>query len=158
MYQKLKEESRTIVIIHKVWKMKVPPRIKVFGWLTYHEKILTAENLQKRGWNLSSMCVLCRANTESIRHLFSECPFSLEIYSILTVIFQLPNRNWRRKLQEVEAQQWMVHNEGDTKSKEVLLLAMFICWRERCARIFREKCKEVQQLVAEVQEQWKFLH
>lgn len=158
MYQKLKEESRNTVIIRKVWKMKVPPRIKIFGWLTYHEKILTAENLQKRGWNLASMCVLCKANVESIRHLFSECPFSLEVYETLTGAFQLPSTNWRRKLQQEGAHKWIVQNEGDSKSKEVLLLAMFICWRERCTRIFREQNKEIQELVAEVQEQWNFLH
>lgn len=49
MYRGLKGEPESTIRIHKVWKMKVPPRFKVFAWLAYHEKILTAENLQKKG-------------------------------------------------------------------------------------------------------------
>lgn len=66
----MKNEPRYQVFIQRVWKMKVPPRFKVFAWLVYYKKILTAENLAKRGWNMPSMCVLCRQNDESIKHVF----------------------------------------------------------------------------------------
>lgn len=79
-YQGMKE-SRYHVFIHRVWKMKVLPRMKVFPWLVYYNKILTAENLAKRGWNMPSTCVLCRQNNESIKHMFFECVFSLTLYT-----------------------------------------------------------------------------
>ena len=158
MYQGLKDEPYIGQDIHRIWKMKVPPRIKVFGWLTYYEKILTAENLQKRGWNLPSMCVLCRRQAETIKHLFSECVMSLEVYTTLTGKFRLPVRNWRMELQKEGAHHWIVQKKWDLKSKEILLLAMFICWRERCNRIFRDQSKNIQELVDEVQDQWSYAH
>ena len=107
-------------------------RWQLFSWLTWENTDNWKFAFQKRWWNLSSMCVMCRANDESIRHLFSECPF------ILTGTFQLPIRNWQRELNWIElnwmeTHQWIVQKDRDLKSKEVLLLAM-----ERCAQIFRE--------------------
>jgi hypothetical protein len=32
--------------VGKLWKTKIEPKVKVFGWTTMHEKILTADNLE----------------------------------------------------------------------------------------------------------------
>jgi zinc-binding in reverse transcriptase len=43
-------------------------------WLVRKNKILTKENLIKRGWQGSSKCMFC-SNSENVDHLFVVCPF-----------------------------------------------------------------------------------
>ena len=157
-YKAFKNTPRVITSVKKIWKLKVPPRMQIFGWLTYHGKILTAENLQKRGWNMPSMCVMCRAQCESIIHLFTECNFVLQAYQVAFMKFGLRNRNWRVILENVGAHQWIVKKKEDRRSQEILLLTMFICWRERCSRIFTDKSKRMEELVGEVYDQWRYIH
>ena len=34
-----------------IWKAVVPLKVKVFAWLTTHDKTLSRERLDRRGWN-----------------------------------------------------------------------------------------------------------
>jgi hypothetical protein len=36
--------------IGPIWKAKTEPKCRFFAWLLLHRKILTADNLEKRGW------------------------------------------------------------------------------------------------------------
>lgn len=157
-YKRMKDKPTVTTRIHRVWKMKVPPRIKVFAWLTYHGRILTIDNLVTRGWNLPNMCVMCRRAEETIKHLFSECNYTLQLYRKMNQVFSLPAWNWRFILAKEQAQFWIIHKTGERKTTELLLLAMFICWRERCSRIFTDKEKTITELLGEVKEQWDYLH
>lgn len=68
------------------------------------------------------------------------------------------NRDWRIILSDEGAHKWIVKKGEEKKTREVLLLAMFIFWRERCARIFRDQIQSAQDLVNEVQQQWNYVH
>jgi len=61
-------------LYHKrIWKGKIPPKIKIFLWLLTNDAILTKDNLLKRKWSGDPKCVFCEAN-ETITHLFSSVP------------------------------------------------------------------------------------
>lgn len=109
---------------------QVQPRLKIFGWLVFYKRILTAENLEKRGWHLPSMCVMCRCNCETIEHIFSTCLFALGLYNRLNQVFQLPQREWNTLLETQGAHKWVVAKGSDKKSREVMLIAIFIIWRK----------------------------
>jgi hypothetical protein len=47
------------VDIHCVWKIKMPPKIHFFLWLTAHNKLLTRDNLSKRQHVDDLTCVFC---------------------------------------------------------------------------------------------------
>lgn len=66
--------------IHMIWKLKVSPRIKVFGWLVLSNRLLTIDNLNKRGWPLVNRCVLCKNQSESVKHMLDECNYSRPVY------------------------------------------------------------------------------
>jgi hypothetical protein len=59
------------VDIHCVWKIKMPPKIHFFLWLTAHNKLLTRDNLSKRQHVDDLTCVFC-TELESCKHLFCE--------------------------------------------------------------------------------------
>eukprot|EP00253_Pinus_taeda_P019011 PITA_19011 len=57
------------------WKSECLPKIKYFNWTLLKGKILTAENLRKRGIQGPSRCCFCCNEEESTQHIFLLCPF-----------------------------------------------------------------------------------
>jgi hypothetical protein len=51
--------------VGKLWKTKIEPKVKVFGWTTMHQKILTADNLEARGKQHSLIWPLCNLALEN---------------------------------------------------------------------------------------------
>lgn len=73
----------------KLWKLKIPLKIKVFVLLLIKNKILTKDNLFKRGWRKGDRkCKFCDKH-ENILHLFFECQMSRLTWNIITVAFNL---------------------------------------------------------------------
>jgi len=44
----------------KLWAWDFPQKIKLFSWLLIEDKLLTWNNLHKRGWKGSGLCQLCK--------------------------------------------------------------------------------------------------
>jgi hypothetical protein len=58
-YQAQFNGSMSRIKIEAIWKAKAEPKCRFFAWTLLHEKILTANNLQKRGWDHNPICPLC---------------------------------------------------------------------------------------------------
>ena len=59
-YKKISMESiEADKIWKKVWHTDSIPKVNSFIWILLHNKLLTAENLRKRGINEPSWCPLC---------------------------------------------------------------------------------------------------
>lgn len=82
--------------LHKAtWKTECLPKVKCFNWTLLHGKILTAENLRKKGIQGPSICCMCRKEEESSNHLFMDCPFARVCWKLITnplIIRDLPNQ------------------------------------------------------------------
>lgn len=63
-----------------IWKANIPFKIKIFLWLVKQNKVLTRDNLSRRGCHGDTTCLFCNA-PESINHLFVTCPFISTIWS-----------------------------------------------------------------------------
>ncbi|KAH1120714.1 hypothetical protein J1N35_003874 [Gossypium stocksii] len=62
----------------KIWKLKVPPRVRSFLWMISIDKLPTKEFLSKRGLhvnNLERSCPWCNGDSEKVEHLFLGCNF-----------------------------------------------------------------------------------
>lgn len=66
----------------KIWKAKLPYKIKIFLWLVENEAILTKDNMVKRTWLGDPSCRFC-TESESIQHLFFTCSTAKVIWSIV---------------------------------------------------------------------------
>ena len=51
-------------------------------WLSFHERLLTADNLAKREIHITSPCLLWRVNSKIIIHIFLLWPFTLELWAL----------------------------------------------------------------------------
>ncbi|XP_078150358.1 uncharacterized protein LOC144545680 [Carex rostrata] len=118
----------------RIWKLKVPPRMRVFAWLMVLNKILTVDNLMRRGWSMVNRCVLCKNSSESVLHLFEQCQVSVQVYT-----------------QAAQAVHMVIPITGAIREIiENNYNAQFVIWPERCTRIFRDISKQKEQLVHEI--------
>jgi zinc-binding in reverse transcriptase len=66
-----------------VWALKIPLKNKLFLWMVLHNKILTKDNLIKRGWSGHTSCAFC-IFTESVDHIFFNCTFITDFWDKIT--------------------------------------------------------------------------
>ena len=69
MYFHLCSCSVGIYHYRKLWKIKVPLKVKIFMWLVQNNSILTRDNLTRRGWQGDARCAFC-SEPESV-NIFS---------------------------------------------------------------------------------------
>jgi hypothetical protein len=50
---------------NSIWRSKAPPRVAFFAWTAIRNKILTLDNLRRRGMVVVNRCWLCEADGES---------------------------------------------------------------------------------------------
>lgn len=75
--------------LKKVWNYKIPLKIKVFLWLLLRGRILTKDNMFKGGWRKGSLnCQFCD-KSETIQHLFFECPIAKLIWNTVYCAFDI---------------------------------------------------------------------
>lgn len=122
--------------------------MQVFPWLMVQNKILTIDNLMKKGWAMVNRCVMCKAEIETVSHLFKKCRTSIAIYNQVTTTMGLtmPIRDARKALTSQSL-------TGDEKS--VLLITQFVVCRERCSRVFTDKSNNTENLLQQIQDQWR---
>ncbi|CAI9785388.1 unnamed protein product [Fraxinus pennsylvanica] len=56
-----------------LWKMKVPPKVKVFALRACKDRLPTALNLEKKQIVRQSTCSLCNSETEDMNHAVIHC-------------------------------------------------------------------------------------
>jgi ribonuclease HI len=127
----------------KLWTWECPLKTKLFTWLLIEDKLLTWNNLRKRGWQGPGLCLLCRGNEESIFHLFVECPFTSYIWENILAHYKLVG-GWSgttvRDCFELWAKRFYSHHT----------LLVFICWliwKERNLAIFETKSPSMEKVI-----------
>lgn len=96
-----------------LWKQQGWLKIKIFVWLVHHKKILTWENIRKRGIMGPSRCQLCEEQEETMEHILNNCSYTSWLWESFSSIFQQFDRDrgsikntlnhWRKKFKENKA-------------------------------------------------------
>lgn len=63
-----------------IWNMSLPPKIKHFCWRLLRCCLPTRFNLQGRGVNCQSTCVVCNNDIEDEMHMFLHCTFAINCW------------------------------------------------------------------------------
>jgi zinc-binding in reverse transcriptase len=79
-----------INLFRSVWALKISLKNKLFFWMVLHNKILTKDNLSKRGWTRNNSCMFCTTQ-KIVDHLFFHCPFILNFWH--KILSNHPQRN-----------------------------------------------------------------
>ncbi|RVW80825.1 putative ribonuclease H protein [Vitis vinifera] len=56
-----------------IWSTFVPTKVGFFAWEASWGKVLTQNQLKRRGWNLANKCPLCCDEEETINHILIHC-------------------------------------------------------------------------------------
>lgn len=133
--------------ISAIWKYGAPTRVTIFIWLMMKNKILTVDNLQRRGWNMANRCSLCKSQQETIVHLFSGCVYTKSVLQNIRRNYgSIPNNSEFAKGNFKN----VILNGAQKNMARLQITTAFVIWRERCNRIFSEKQKEPQYLASEI--------
>ena len=106
----------------KIWKIKIPLKIKIFLWFLQRGVILTKDNLTRTNWKGSQKCICCNKN-ETIQHLFLECPFAKMIWKI---IFFATNLTQPRSINHMFGT-WL-HNRHKMAKGLIWVGVAAMCW------------------------------
>jgi len=71
-----------------LWKLKIPNKIKVFGWRACHDILLTRLYLTKRRIISDNMCPICCRCPESTIHVLWECAATQNVWASSVKILQ----------------------------------------------------------------------
>ena len=120
-----------------VWNSWVLLRISFFAWEATWAKILTLDQLKKRGWRIPNRCYLCKEEEETSDHILIHC---LKAHLLWQLIFALFGIQWVLSCSVREVLlSWHESFVGKKRKKawKAALLCMFwALWRERNRRAF----------------------
>jgi hypothetical protein len=103
-------------------------------------------------------CSLCWQNTETVDHLFNECRMTLNVYRQVAFRFFRTSQFYSIANSDIKVQHIILDSKTDRVDSEIIAITMFIIWREKCNKIFREVAKTEIQLAEEVYNECKPLH
>ena len=74
-----------------VWNPWVPTKVGFFAWEASWGKVLTLNQLKKRGRTLANWCFLCGEGEETVNHLLIHCSKARMLWELFLAIFGV---NW----------------------------------------------------------------
>jgi hypothetical protein len=130
-----------------VWRSQAPPRVAFFVWTAVRDKILTLDNIGRRGMVVVNRCWLCKTEGESVDHLLLYCVAASALWSAFFARFDLC-LVMPRSIKELFVSWWL---GGRTRSavvwKMVPHCSMWCIWRERNNRCFEDSARSQEELL-----------
>ena len=91
MYRKLMISPPFDFPSRSIWNPIVPPKLGFFAWEASWGKVLTLDQLKRRGIPLANRCFLCEEYEETIDHLLIPCARAKMLWDLLLAITEA---NW----------------------------------------------------------------
>jgi hypothetical protein len=86
-YAKLTDMNDISFPWKSIWSVKAPRQVSSFIWTTAWGKILTNDNLIKRGYSLVSWCCMCQQSGEIVEHLLLHCDIASGLWNVVFAVF-----------------------------------------------------------------------
>lgn len=125
----------------KYWKVTVPPRVAFFSWCVTLGRVLTEDNLRKRGIMVTEWCFMCKNYGDDVNHLFLHCAMASDlwamVYTLFGVFWVMP-LSVRERIEDWKGCFGMWGN-GTVWRRVVPLCLMWRIWHEHNAQCFEDK-------------------
>ena len=151
MYKGL-DDSPALDFPHRlVWNSVAPPKTGVFAWEAAWGKVLTMDQLKRRGMTFANRCFMCEEEEETIDHLLIHCKIAKMLWdlilSIVGISWVFPNSVLHTLIA------WQGAAVG--KKRKKIWLAAPLClfwniWRARNSLVFENEVPSAQRLKANI--------
>jgi hypothetical protein len=82
LYQFLTASGVTSHVVKKIWKCKVPLKVRIFMWQAIQNRLQTTQLLRNKSWKRRDTCAICGASEDVDHHLFT-CPMANFVWAFL---------------------------------------------------------------------------
>ena len=110
-----------------LWKLKVPNKIKVFGWRVCQNILPTRDNLVHRRIIDDDTCELCKSTSETVIHAIWECGVARDVWASSLVKLQKCAGGQQDSMQLFEEMQGRLTRE----ELELFLVQAWLLWSQR---------------------------
>ena len=117
-------------MITTVWKAWAPPKCKFFAWLIIHNRVWTADRLQRRGWSNCNLCPLCKQVQETAAHLLFQCRFTVRVWTEIKTwlgLHDIDPSDWRLVPSVKVCWDMVAHKRGHSRMVRSTLM-MLVAW------------------------------
>ena len=124
------ESSRALgglKIWKKLWKLRVPNKIKVFGWRAYHEILPTRVNLARRRIISDLVSHCCKSLLKSTVHAIWECGAAQDVWAGSSISLQKCSTNQCDVVQLFE----FLFDRLPNADFELFLVQSWLIWNQR---------------------------
>ena len=111
----------------KLWKLRVPNKIKVFGWRACHKILPTLVNLAWRKIILDPVCHCCKSLLESTAHAIWECGAAQDVWAGSSINLQKCSTNQCDIIQLFE----FLFDRLSDANFELILVQSWLIWNQR---------------------------
>ncbi|KAA3458458.1 reverse transcriptase [Gossypium australe] len=120
----------------KLWGIDLLTKIKINMYKASWNYIPTRVNLSLKKLNFDASCPRCGSGSESLLHLFRDCPTSVSMWSELTEMQLIQDPN-------IDFKQWLTSSVAflSLDSSRLFCVALWAIWGERNAWIHEKRCK-----------------
>jgi hypothetical protein len=138
----------------RIWKAHAENKCKVFTWILIHGKLLTADNLQKRGWPHQEHCVLCNGPLETGLHLCLCCPYAKAVWRQILAWEHFNTNLGQLQGDPLQILSWwekavtVVPLTERKRFNGMVIYTFWNLWKERNRRIFNNNYESVMQVAA----------
>jgi hypothetical protein len=122
--------------------------VAFFAWTATQGKILTLDNLRKKGVIVIDRCCMCKLNGESVDHLLLHCEVACALWNAIFSRFSL---SWVMPLRVVDLFScWWTGGRSWSAVvwKMVPCCILWCLWRERKERQFEDKERTIEELIS----------
>ena len=147
MYSKLVYSPPLDFPCRSIWNPIVPPKLGFFAWEASWGKVLTLDQLKRRGIPLVNRCFLCEEKEETIDHLLIHCSRAKMLWDLVLAI---TDTNWvfpRTVCQCLLA--WQSASVGKKRKKVWMaapLCLFWTLWLERNRVVFENEAPSVHRM------------
>jgi len=129
-----------------IWKARLENKCKIHAWILMHDKILAADNLQKRGWLHQEHCVLCNSPLETGLHLSLLCPFAKAVWDQVIAwenfVVQWPQQEPASVADWWEQAASKIQKQDRRRFNGMVIYIIWNLWKKRNRRIFKNLWKK----------------
>lgn len=152
IYHHLRGPIESVDWAKAVWTSRNIPRHSFNAWMVVLNRLPTRDRMIGWGLQVPAICLLCNAEDESRDHIFWDCDFAFQLWTLVAGRCGIqPRRRWEDSLNQ------MIALTVPSTIRSLVLLGwqatIYWIWHERNQRLHANKFRSVDSLISQIDHQ-----